>query len=220
MLAFDRALTLEDFSQIEFRDSREASEDEKNEFGKQPTNRWIAHVQAYRSSHPGMTYSEALKRATTTYRGLFGGRYKEGCKGEGLMVRDEKGNMVFKEETELKHKLVFQALKVSDNSWKGPQLRKFTFLAPNTNLNAIGILKFEENGTCKGKLYAQNTKPLHDMMTQETVPNPDDTGTVPEAPKSFFITPMNWNDGWQRYEKSRETPLEILTQGVTILEPE
>lgn len=32
-------------------------------------NPWIAHVQAYRSSHSGMSYSDALKHASRTYRG-------------------------------------------------------------------------------------------------------------------------------------------------------
>ena len=30
-------------------------------------NPWLAHVQAYRASHPGITYSEALKAASKTY---------------------------------------------------------------------------------------------------------------------------------------------------------
>eukprot|EP00732_Lithocolla_globosa_P000086 Lithocolla_globosa_v1_NODE_15_length_10543_cov_26.361651.p7 type:complete len:148 gc:universal NODE_15_length_10543_cov_26.361651:7932-7489(-) len=51
-------------------------------------NTWIIHVKAYQSSHPGMSYREAMKSAKSTYKPVRGG-----CKmvGHGLDTLVEAG---------------------------------------------------------------------------------------------------------------------------------
>ena len=46
------------------------SASKKTSSGARP-NKWLMHVNRYRSSHPGVTYAEALKAASKTYRSPY-----------------------------------------------------------------------------------------------------------------------------------------------------
>ena len=53
---------------------------------------WLAHVKAYRASHPGMSYKDALSGASASYKSSSGaGLHRAGVRAKRKVKRKSKG---------------------------------------------------------------------------------------------------------------------------------